>query len=91
MRFLLSSKDSTAIVDAADRFFVLCPLSAIALSATIAPRLQLLTNLVCKELDGRQWDPAAADPGLDTTRPVPCAADPAVQANVTKLLTSACH
>jgi hypothetical protein len=70
-----------------DRFFVLCPLSAIAISALIAPRLQLFTNLVCKELDGRQWDPAGADVG----RSVPCAADPVVQANVTKLLTSACY
>jgi MFS family permease len=61
----------------------LCPLSAIAISALIAPRLQLFTNLVCKELDGRQWDPAGADVG----RPIPCAADPVVQANVTKLLT----
>lgn len=73
-------------------FFVLCPLSAIAISALIAPRLQLFTNLVCKELDGRQWDPAVAGAGrnagfVGTTRPVPCAADPAVQANVTKLLT----
>ncbi|KAI9453161.1 MFS general substrate transporter [Lactarius psammicola] len=69
-------------------FVVLCPLSAIAVSALIAPRLQLFTNLVCKELDGRQWDPAGAGSGrVVTTRPVPCAADPVVQANVTKLLT----
>jgi hypothetical protein len=73
-------------------FLVVCPLSAIAFSALIAPRLQLFTNLVCKELDGRQWDPAGAGAGrnagfVGTIRPVPCAADPAVQANVTKLLT----
>jgi hypothetical protein len=73
-------------------FFVLSPLSAIAISALLAPRLQLFTNLVCKELDGRQWDPAGAGTGghvgfVGTARPVPCAADPAVQANVTKLLT----
>ena len=60
----------------------------IAVSALIAPRLQLYTNLVCKELDGRQWDPAGA---ADVARPVPCAADPVVQANVTKLLTRACY
>ena len=82
------------IMIAADRFFVICSLSAIAGSALIAPRLQLFTNLVCKELDGHQWDPAGADAGghvgfVSTTRPVPCAADPAVQANVTKILTSA--
>ncbi|KAH9037056.1 MFS general substrate transporter [Lactarius pseudohatsudake] len=73
-------------------FFILCPLSAIAMSALIAPRLQLFTDLVCKELDGRQWDPAGAGAGREvgfvgTTRPVPCAADPVVQMNVTKLLT----
>jgi hypothetical protein len=71
-----------------DRLLVLCPLSAMAFSALIAPRLELLTNLVCKELDGRQWDPAISDAGhqvgfVGTTRPVPCAADPAVQAKVT--------
>ena len=74
----------------------MCFLSAIAVSATIAPRLQLFTNLVCKELDDHQWDPAGADTArhvgfVSTIRPVPCAADPAVQANVTKLLTSACY
>ncbi|KAH9062341.1 MFS general substrate transporter [Lactarius vividus] len=75
-------------------FVVLCPLSAIAVSALIAPRLQLFTDLVCKELDDRQWDLAGAGAGagrkvgfVGTTRPVPCAADPVVQMNVTKLLT----
>ncbi|KAH9060380.1 MFS general substrate transporter [Lactarius deliciosus] len=73
-------------------FVVLCPLSAIAMSALIAPRLQLFTDLVCKELDGRQWDLAGAGARREvgfvgTTRPVPCAADPVVQMNVTKLLT----
>ncbi|KAH9170171.1 major facilitator superfamily domain-containing protein [Lactarius sanguifluus] len=73
-------------------FVVLCPLSAIAMSALIAPRLQLFTDLVCKELDSRQWDPAGAGAEREvgfvgTTRPVPCAADPVVQMNVTKLLT----
>lgn len=73
-------------------FFVLCPLSAMAASSLIAPRLQLYTNLVCKELYNRQWDPVGGDAGhnigfVGTTHPVPCAADPAVQANVTKLLT----
>ena len=75
---------------------IVCPLSAIAISALIAPRLQLFTNLVCKELDSRQWDPAGATTPhrvgfVSTTRPVPCAADPVVQANVTKLLTGACY
>jgi hypothetical protein len=79
------------IMIAADRFVVICFLSAIAVSALIAPRLQLFTNLVCKELDGRQWDPAGEIAGfVGATRPVPCAADPLVQANVAKLLTSAC-
>jgi hypothetical protein len=66
------------IMIAADRFVVICFLSAIAVSALIAPRLQLFTNLVCKELDGRQWDPAGEIAGfVGATRPVPCAADPA--------------
>ncbi|KAH8985716.1 MFS general substrate transporter [Lactarius akahatsu] len=73
-------------------FVVLCPLTAVAMSALIAPRLQLFTDLVCKELDDRQWDPAGTGAGRDvgfvgTSRPVPCAADPVVQMNVTKLLT----
>ena len=93
---LLSAWDSTLATIFMDRFMIVCPLSAIAISALIAPRLQLFTNLVCKELDSRQWDPAGATTPhrvgfVSTTRPVPCAADPVVQANVTKLLTGACY
>ena len=74
---------------------VVVPLTSIAVSALIAPRLQLLTNLECKGLDSRQWGPAGANSPrhagfVNTTRLVPCATDPAVQANVTKLLTGAC-
>ncbi len=75
------------------RFFILCPLSAFAVSAIIAPRLQLFTNLVCNEIDSRQWERAGRDAvlvGMGTARLVPCAADPVVQANVTKLLTGVC-
>ncbi|KAI0248117.1 major facilitator superfamily domain-containing protein [Lactifluus subvellereus] len=75
-----------------DRFIVLSPLSMLAFSALVAPRLQLYTNLVCKDLDAGQWDPKNGGAEPDTwsvvsTRPVPCAADPLVQAEVAKLLT----
>ncbi|KAI0291157.1 major facilitator superfamily domain-containing protein [Russula brevipes] len=56
-------------------FIVLSPLSMLAVSALIAPRLQLYTYLMCNELD------------TGSIRPVPCVADPVVQANVAKLLT----
>jgi hypothetical protein len=51
------------------------------------------TNLVCDELDSRQWERAGLDAvfvGMGTTRLLPCAADPVVQENVTKLLTCVC-
>ena len=75
---------------------VVSPLTAIAISALIAPRLQLFTNLVCKELDSRQWDPASERTShhigfVGTTRLVPCAADPAVQAKVTEFLAGTCY
>jgi hypothetical protein len=68
----------------------------LAASALVAPRLQLYTHLVCKELDADPWIPENGDikPGIwsvGSTRPVPCAADPVVQANVAKLLTSLCR
>jgi hypothetical protein len=76
-----------------DRFIVSSPLSMLAFSALVAPRLQLYTDLVCKDLDAGQWDPEnrGMEPGtwsVGSTRPVPCAADPLVQAKVAKLLTS---
>ena len=76
-----------------DRFMVLSPLGMLAFSAIVAPRLQLYINLVCKDVDAGQWGPenGGAAPGtwsVGPTRPVPCAADPLVQAKVAKLLTS---
>lgn len=67
----------------------------LVLSALIAPRLQLYTHLMCKELDGEPWsrENGGVKPyawSVSSTRPVPCAADPVVQANVAKLLTSQC-
>ena len=72
---------------------IVSPLAAIAVSALIAPRLQLFTNLVCKELDSRQWDPATSlHVGfVGTTRPVPCKEDPAVQAKVAEFLAGTCY
>ncbi len=63
----------------------------LAVSALVAPRLQLYTSLICKDLDAG-WDPS--DGGIrsmGSTRPIPCAADPVVQTNVAKFLTSLCH
>ena len=79
-----------------DRFLVLSPLGMLAGAALLAPRLQLLTYLMCKEIDAGQWDPKNGGSNLDMrtmgpTRPIPCAADPAVQANVAMFLTSLCH
>ena len=72
---------------------IVSPLAAIAVSALIAPRIQLFTNLVCKELDSRQWDPATSlHVGfVGTTRPVPCKEGPAVQAKVAELLAGTCY
>jgi hypothetical protein len=74
------------------RFIVLSPLGMLAISALIAPRLQLYTDLVCKHLDGGHWDPKNGATEPDTwsqglPRTVPCAADPVVQAKVAELLT----
>ncbi|KAI0260813.1 major facilitator superfamily domain-containing protein [Gloeopeniophorella convolvens] len=73
-------------------FIVLSPFSMLAVSALIAPRLQLFTDIVCRGLDAGHWDPAGDGAGDEFwatggPRPVPCAADPVVQANVAKLLT----
>lgn len=58
-------------------------------SALIAPRLQLYTYLMCKGLDDPTYGPI---PSMGySTRSMPCAADPAVQADVAKFLTSQCH
>src|SRR3981081_936094 len=78
------------------RLTVLRPLSMLASSALIAPRLQLYTCLICKGLDAGQWDPTNGGTIPDvrfmgSTRPMPCAGDPGVQANVAKFLTSLCH
>jgi hypothetical protein len=76
-----------------DRFIVLVPFNMLAFSALVAPRLQLFTDLVCKDLDVGRWDPE--NRGMEPsslsagwTRPASCAADPLVQAKVAKLLTS---
>jgi hypothetical protein len=79
-----------------DRFLVLSPLSVLAAAALVAPRLQLFTYLMCKDLDTGQWDPKNGGTGPDTlsmgpTRPISCAADPVVQANVAMFLMSLCH
>jgi hypothetical protein len=62
-------------------------------AALIAPRLQLFTDLMCKDRDTGPWDPSDPDTRPDvlsvvSMRSIPCAADPVVQANVAKLLTS---
>ena len=56
-------------------------------SALVAPRLQLYTYLMCKELDGSTYGPIQS---VGSTRTISCAADPVVQANVAKFLTSQC-
>lgn len=57
-------------------------------SALIAPRLQLYTNLMCKDLDDVTYGRIQS---VSSTRTISCAADPVVQANVAKFLTSQCH
>ena len=54
-------------------------------SALVAPRLQLYTYLMCKELDDPTYGRIFQSVGS-----IPCAADPVVQANVAKFLTSQC-
>jgi hypothetical protein len=87
-----SSMSGITTLTTMDRFIVLSPVGVLAISALIAPRLQLYTDLVCKHLYAGQWDPGNGftEPGTwsqGSTRTVPCAADPVVQANVAKLLT----
>ena len=79
-----------------DRFLVLSPLGVLAGAALVAPRLQLFTYLMCKDLDAGQWDPENRGTNPDMqymgpTRPISCAADPVVQAKVAMFLTSLCH
>jgi hypothetical protein len=62
----------------------------LALSALVAARLQLYTYLMCKELDSDPWSPENGGV-MSSTRPVPCAADPVVQARVAGLLASPCR
>jgi hypothetical protein len=70
-------------------FIVLSPLSMLAASALIAPRLQLYTCLMCNDLYAGQWVPTNGSINSDMRAlgPIPCAADPVVQANVAKFLT----
>jgi hypothetical protein len=65
----------------------------LAASALIAPRLQLYTCLMCNDLYAGQWVPTNGSINSDMRAlgPIPCAADPVVQANVAKFLTSLCH
>ena len=89
-----SISDLTILI--CDRFLVLSPLSVLAGAALLAPRLQLFTYLMCKDIDAGQWDPENRAPNPDIlsmgpTRPIPCAADPIVQAKVAMFLTSLCH
>jgi hypothetical protein len=56
-------------------------------SALIAPRLQLYTYLMCKDLDDTTYGRIQS---VDLARTIPCAADPVVQVNVAKFLTSQC-
>lgn len=74
-----------------DRILVLGPLSTLAGAALVAPRLQLLTHLICKDLKAGEWGPTnggAADMRSMGSTPIPCAADPVVQAKVAMFLTS---
>jgi hypothetical protein len=75
------------ILTNSDRFIVLSPLGMLAGSALVAPRLQLYTDLMCKDLDNTTYGRIQS---VGPTRTMPCAADPVVQANVAKFLTSQC-
>jgi hypothetical protein len=71
-------------------------LGVLAGAALVAPRLQLFTYLMCKDLDAGQWDPENRGTNPDMqymgpTRPISCAADPVVQAKVAIFLTSLRH
>jgi hypothetical protein len=93
---VLSLSDLTVFDKLLVRFIVLSPLSVLAVSALIAPRLQLFTYLICKDLDAGQWDPKNGGTipdmrSVGSIRPISCAADPVVQANVAKFLTGLCH
>lgn len=59
-------------------------------SALVAPRLQLYTYLMCKDLGDPTYG-RIRSVGSTSTHSIPCAADPVVQANVAKFLTSQCH
>jgi hypothetical protein len=69
-----------------DRILLLGPLSTLAGAALVAPRLQLLTHLICKDLNPTNGG-AAGMRSIGST-PIPCAADPVVQAKVAMFLTS---
>jgi hypothetical protein len=74
-----------------DRFIVVVLLNMLAFSALVGPRLQLFTDLVCKDLDIGRWDPenGGIEPSFRSVGwTASCAADPLVQAKVAKFLTS---
>ena len=88
------SYDTDKLLSLTDRLLVLGPLSTLASTALVAPRLQLYTRLMCKELDvGRRDLTNGGATGMRSmgSTPIPCAADPVVQANVAMFLTSLCH
>lgn len=89
----VSSMSDLTILIIIDRYIVLSPLSMLAVSALIAPRLQLYTCLMCNDLyEGqRVLTNGGANLDMRSLGSIPCAADPVVQANVAKFLTSLCH
>jgi hypothetical protein len=87
----VGSYDPDKLLSLTDRFLVLGPLSTLASTALVAPRLQLYTHLMCKEVNVGQWDltnGGATDTRSMGSMPIPCAADPVVQAKVAMFLTS---
>ena len=68
------------------RFLAIIPFSMIAFTVTMAPKLEIFTELVCKAQHGIPRDSEsevdAFSPGTD------CAKDPRVQATVAVLMTS---
>lgn len=70
------------------RIMIVIPLSSIAAAATLAPRIEIFTALICRVHRSELFYPLAGtfSPSFSSTRDR-CASDPVVQAAVAKLMT----
>ena len=77
------------------RFLIMIPFVIAASTTTTAPKIQVITHLVCKTIRPEYSDRSGAEPGItfsvsDDKETELCNADPVVQAAAAGFLTRKC-